>query len=118
MRDRFHARVPAAVALATLVVIAGGATAALAAPALKGATYTGKIRLAHKSNVTYQISFKVSAKGKRVRNFSLPNGYPVYCQGGGFSPGAGRVERDHQEGKVHGELAESTSLPLTSIRGS
>jgi hypothetical protein len=84
MRDSLHARMLAAIALVALVAVAGGATAALAAPPIKGATYKGKIKLPHESNVTFQISFKVSAKGKLVSNFSLPNDYPVYCQGGGF----------------------------------
>jgi hypothetical protein len=74
----------AAIAVVALVAAAGGTAAALAAKPIKGATYKGKLKLVHVSNVTFPISFKVSANGKLVSNFSLPNGYPVYCQGGGF----------------------------------
>jgi hypothetical protein len=81
MTIRLHRRVLGAIALIALVATAEGA-AAFAATPIKGATYEGKI--AHTSNVAYSISFKVSANGKRVSNFTLTNGYPVYCQGGGF----------------------------------
>ncbi len=81
MMIRLHRRVLGAVDLIALVVTAEGAVAFAATP-IKGATYEGKI--ARTSNVTYSISFKVSANGKRVSSFTLTNGYPVYCQGGGF----------------------------------
>lgn len=81
MTIRLHRRVLGAIALIALVAIAEGAVAFAATP-IKGARYEGKI--ARTSNVTYSISFKVSANGKRVSNFTLTNGYPVYCQGGGF----------------------------------
>ena len=81
MMIRLHRRVLGAIALIALVVTAEGAVAFAATP-IKGATYEGKI--ARTSNVTYSISFKVSANGKRVSSFTLTNGYPVYCQGGGF----------------------------------
>ncbi len=60
----------------------GGAAAAFATTPVKGARYTGTI--SRRSNNTFSISFKVSANGKRVSNFTLANSYPVYCQGGGF----------------------------------
>src|SRR5689334_13568823 len=66
-----------AVALTALVA----APAAFAATPIKGATYKGRISRA--TNVTFSISFKVNARGKRVGNFKLSS-YPVYCQGGGF----------------------------------
>ena len=81
MTIRLHRRVVGAIALITLVATAEGAVAFAATP-IKRATYEGKI--ARTSNVTYSISFKVSANGKHVSNFTLANGYPVYCQGGGF----------------------------------
>lgn len=84
MRARLSARRPIAIFLATLVALLGGTAAALAAKPIKGKTYQGKLKLPHASNVTYGISFKVSANGKRVSSFSLPQGYPIYCQGGGF----------------------------------
>lgn len=84
MRDRLRARVAAAIVLAALVAAAGSTTAALAASPNKGATYKGKLKLPRPSSVKFPISFKVSSNGKRVSNFKFPNGYPVYCQGGGF----------------------------------
>ncbi len=84
MRARPSARISTAVFLVALVALLGGAAAALAAKPVKGATYQGKLKLAHASNVTYPIRFKVSTNGKRVSGFSLSHGYPVYCQGGGF----------------------------------
>jgi hypothetical protein len=81
MTIRLDRRVLGVIALIALVASAEGAVAFAATP-IKGATYAGKI--ARTSNVTYSISFRVSAKGKRVSNFTLANGYPVYCQGGGF----------------------------------
>lgn len=81
MMIRLHRRVLGAVALIAVVATAEGA-AAFAAMPIRGATYVGKI--ARTSNVRYSISFKVSANRKRVSNFTLANGYPVYCQGGGF----------------------------------
>lgn len=83
MKEGLHVRMLVGIVLAALVV-AAGAAAALAATPIKGATYTGKLKLPHASSVTFPISFKVSANGKRVSDFSFPHGYPVYCQGGGF----------------------------------
>jgi hypothetical protein len=64
------------------VVAVSTAGVALAASAIKGARYSGTIHRA--SNVTYGISFKVSSNGRSVSGFVLSNGYPAYCQGGGF----------------------------------
>ena len=94
MRIKVDRRVPTAIALTALVAATGGAAAALAAKPIKGATYKGKILRA--SNVTYPISFKVSENGKRVSKFALSNGYPVYCQGGGFGavqPASGTITK-------------------------
>jgi hypothetical protein len=84
MRKRL---IPAAVT-ATFVMAAAFAAIAMAAAPIKGATYKGKLKLRPGAKVTLAISFKVSTNGKRVGNFKLPNGYPVYCQGGGF----GRIQ--------------------------
>jgi hypothetical protein len=94
MRVSLSARMATAISLATVVALLVGTAAALAAKPIKGATYRGGIK--RSSNVTYSISFKVSANGKRVGSFSLPNGYPVYCQGGGFGQaqaGSGKVSK-------------------------
>lgn len=84
MKIKPGARIPAAVTLTALFTVIGGAAAAVAVAAhpVRNATYSG--RIARTSNVTYGISFKVSGSGKRVSNFTLSSGYPVYCQGGGF----------------------------------
>ncbi|HEY2596308.1 MAG TPA: hypothetical protein VGK33_20640, partial [Chloroflexota bacterium] len=82
MRIKLDRRLLTAVALTTIVAAGAGAAAALAAAPIKGATYKGKLSVA--SNVTFPISFKVSTNGKRVGSFKLSNGYPIYCQGGGF----------------------------------
>ncbi len=67
--------------IGAIAVVAGSADAA--SPA-NGKTYSGTIKLTMASNVVFPISFQVSKNGKKVDNFSLPNGYPIYCQGGGF----------------------------------
>lgn len=79
MRIKLGRSVLSTAAVAVLLVTTGFA---LAASPLKGTTYTGTIKRA--SSVTYGIGFKVSANGKTVSGFTLSNGYPVYCQGGGF----------------------------------
>ena len=94
MRISLDRRLAAAVALTALVAVTGGAAAALAAKPVRAATYSGKISRA--SNVTFPISFKVSANGKRVSSFVLTSSYPVYCQGGGFGtvqPASGTVSK-------------------------
>ena len=96
MRVRRRARMSSAIFLTTAVALVGAATVALAAKPINGATYSGRLKLPHTSSVTYGISFKVSANGKRVSSFSLPNGYPVYCQGGGFGQqqaGSGKITK-------------------------
>lgn len=94
MRISLDRRLATAVALTTLVAVTGGAAAAVAAKPVRGATYSGKI--SRVSNVTFPISFKVSANGKRVSSFVLASSYPVYCQGGGFGavqPASGTVSK-------------------------
>jgi hypothetical protein len=74
--------------VAGLVLICAVAVPALsvAAAPKKGETYAGEIKEVSRGKVvnTDEISFQVSANGKRVHDFSLPNDYPVYCEGGGF----------------------------------
>jgi len=95
MRTRSRAQVLVAIALA--VMVAAGASAAVKyyAP-IKGATYKGTLKIARASSVTFPISFKVSANGKGVSTFKFSNGYPVYCQGGGFGqlqPASGSISK-------------------------
>lgn len=93
MRISLDRRLAAAVALTVLVAVTGAAAAVAATP-VRAATYSGKISRA--SNVTFPISFKVSANGKRVSSFVLTSSYPVYCQGGGFGtvqPASGTVSK-------------------------
>ena len=94
MRISPDRRLAAAIALTALVAVTIGPVAALAAKPVSGATYSGKISRA--SNVTFPISFKVSANGKRVSSFVLASSYPVYCQGGGFGavqPASGTISK-------------------------
>jgi hypothetical protein len=94
MRVKLNGRVPTAIAVMALFAATGGAAVALAATPIKGATYKGQISRA--SNVTLAIGFKVSANDKRVSDFTLSNGYPVYCQGGGFGtvqPASGTITK-------------------------
>ena len=66
-----------------LAAIAAGALccsgAALAASALKGATYSGQLA---SPRTSYLVSFKVSASGKQVTGLTISN-TPFYCSGGG-----------------------------------
>ena len=68
--------------LVLIVALAVGAGGANAAHPTKGKTYSGSIKRV--ANVTYTITFEVSKNGEKVEDFSLPSGYPVYCEGGGF----------------------------------
>ncbi|HEV3094103.1 MAG TPA: hypothetical protein VGY30_06275 [Solirubrobacteraceae bacterium] len=82
-------------AAAAVALIATTGVAPAASP-IKGATYSGTLKLPHATSVVYGISFKVSPNGKNVSGFALPNGYPVYCEGGGFGQvqsGSGKVTR-------------------------
>jgi hypothetical protein len=80
------------------LVAAIGATAAIAAKPIRNATYSGLI--SHTSNVTYPITFKVSASGRRVSDFTLSDSYPIYCQGGGF----GAVQAASGKVSKHGKF--------------
>jgi hypothetical protein len=82
MRIMLDRRVVRAIALAAIVAASAGAGVALAAAPIRDATYKGKLSVA--SSVAFPISFKVSTDGKRVGSFTFSNGYPIYCQGGGF----------------------------------
>lgn len=75
----------AAGALFLGVLLLGSAIAPAAQPA-KGKAYSGQVNFVVGGMVvnTYPISFKVSGNGKKVGQFSLPEGYPIYCEGGGF----------------------------------
>ena len=81
-------RSPRAVAFCGLVALIAalvvGACSANAAQPAKGKTYSGSIERLAGANTTFPITFEVSKNGKKVHDFSLPSGYPVYCEGGGF----------------------------------
>jgi hypothetical protein len=70
--------------IALIAVLATPAVSAGAAHPAKGKTYSGSINRLAGANTTFPISFEVSKNGKKVQDFSLPSGYPVYCEGGGF----------------------------------
>ena len=96
----------AAVCCGILVLIAALAGSANAANPAKGKTYSGSMKLPMASNVTFPISFQVSKNGKKVGNFSLPNGYPIYCQGGGFG------EAQKATAKVSSKGTFTAKLPI------
>ena len=94
MRERLRARMAVAIVSAALLAVTCGTAVALAAAPIKGATYTGKLKPRTATSEAHPISFKVSANGKRVSHCTLLNGYPVYCQGGGFGqaqPASGAI---------------------------
>lgn len=96
------------------VVISGALVGLLAALAIgaaaahpaKGKTYSGSIKRLAGANVTFPISFEVSANGKKVHDFSLPSGYPVYCEGGGFG------EAQDATAKITSKGAFTAKLPI------
>jgi hypothetical protein len=67
-----------------IALIAAPVVSADAAHPVKGKTYSGSIKRLAGANTTLPITFEVSSNGKKVQDFSLPSGYPVYCEGGGF----------------------------------
>ncbi len=81
-------------------------TLSMAVSPKKGKTYTGKISRVYKGKVVYtdEISFRVSANGKKVGSFSLPNGYPVYCEGGGFGEAQGATAKISSKGTFTAKL--------------
>jgi hypothetical protein len=72
---RAHRTLLAAVAVGVLAC----ASAALAAPAVKGGSYSGQLAAPRSA---YLVSFKVSASGKQVTGLKISN-TPFYCPGGG-----------------------------------
>ena len=54
----------------------------------------------------YTIAFEVSANGKKVHDFSLPSGYPVYCEGGGFG------EAQDATAKISSKGTFTAKLPI------
>jgi hypothetical protein len=82
-------RVRAALAVFVVGAVVGTGVALAAKKPIKGALYSGLIHKVERFNgktyrSTLPISFKVSSNGKRVSNFTMSSGYPIYCQGGGF----------------------------------
>jgi hypothetical protein len=69
-----------ALALACLLAVAG---TALGATALKGATYSGRLKPGHGVPLSdgVPIAFKVSPSGKKVT--VQIEGFPLFCEGGG-----------------------------------
>jgi hypothetical protein len=105
MKVRHNPRAAIACGLVVLIAaLALGAAGADAAHPAKGATYSGSIK--RLSNVTYLITFEVSKNGKKVRDFSLPSGYPVYCEGGGFG------EVQDATAKISSKGAFTAKLPI------
>ncbi|HEX5309114.1 MAG TPA: hypothetical protein VFW38_08560 [Solirubrobacteraceae bacterium] len=102
MRIKLGRHVPSVAVAVALIATTG---VALAARPIRGATYSGTIKRAH-AGVADAISFKVSANGKKVSGFTLPNGYPAYCEGGGFG------EAQSASGKVTSKGTFTVKLPI------
>lgn len=99
----------AAVSCGLLILIAAlavGAGSANAAHPAKGKTYSGSIKRLAGANITFPITFTVSKNGKKVHDFSLPSGYPVYCEGGGFG------EAQDATAKVSSKGTFTAKLPI------
>lgn len=85
MRVRHSPRVAIFCGVVTLVAaLTIGVCSAVAGGPAKGRTYSGSIKRLAGADTTFPITFEVSRNGKKVQHFSLPSGYPVYCEGGGF----------------------------------
>ena len=78
----------------------------IAASPKKGKTYSGLIRRTAGATSTFPISFEVSKNGRKVHDFSLPSGYPVYCEGGGFG------EAQDATAKISNKGTFTAKLPL------
>jgi hypothetical protein len=98
-RTTSTARHRSVLVLAGLLVIPAPASAVHPA---KGKTYSGEIK--QSVTVQFPISFKVSSTGKSVSKFRLPNGYPVYCQGGGFGSAHSRRAKISRRGTFRAKL--------------
>ncbi len=102
MKVRHSPRAAVSCGLVLIAALAVGAVGASASHPAKGRTYSGSIeRLA---NVTYPIAFEVSKSGKKVHDFSLPSGYPVYCEGGGFGEVQGATAKISSKGTFTARL--------------
>jgi hypothetical protein len=94
------------VACALIVAVAIPALSIAAQPK-KGRSYSGLItRIVKGYHSTFPISFDVSQNGKTVSDFSMPSGYPVYCEGGGFG------EIQAAKAKVSKQGTFTAKLPL------
>lgn len=98
---RFNGRRRALGLLVLPIALLGVAAMAMAAKPVPGATYAGNIS---QSPNTYPISFKTSSSGKKVSKFSLPSGYPIYCQGGGFGSPKSKSAKVSNKGKFTAKL--------------
>lgn len=106
---RFSGRpypVAVAASFALICAVAIPALSSAAQPG-KGKTYSGSItRVVAGTTSTFPISFQVSKNGKKVHDFSLSSGYPVYCQGGGFG------EAQEATAKISKQGTFTAKLPL------
>lgn len=103
MRIKLGRPILSAAVAAAVIATAG---VAMAASPIRGATYSGTITRVPANNIVYGISFKVSANGKKVSGFKLPNGYPTYCEGGGFG------QAQSASAKVTGKGKFTAKLPI------
>jgi hypothetical protein len=89
---RLHKSTVRAIAIMSVGVLAS-AGVALAAQPKKGASYSGTF----KGITSDAVSFKVSANGKKVSGFAIPNP-PAGCQGGGFGSASGGMATVSKQG--------------------
>lgn len=107
MKVRHSPRAAVFCGLVVLIpALVAGVGSANAAHAAKGKTYSGSIKRLAGSNVTFPITFEVSNNGQKVHDFSLPSGYPVYCEGGGFG------EAQDATAKISSKGTFTAKLPI------
>ncbi len=110
MKIRHHPRAAVScglvILIAALATLAASAGSAGAAHPATGKTYSGSIKRPAGANITFPITFEVSKNGKKVQDFSLPSGYPVYCEGGGFG------EAQDATAKILSKGAFTAKLPI------
>lgn len=94
---------PIAVGVA-LICAAAIPILSIAASPKKGRTYSGLIKRTAGATTTFSISFEVSKGGTKAHDFSLPGGYPVYCEGGGFGEAQDATARISKKGTFTARL--------------
>lgn len=94
------------VALMAAVVLGSGTAAGQTALPRPGATYRGRITetAGKKVLASQRIFFRVDRKGRTVRDFTLRDGYPVYCNPKGIGEVQSTAARVFVSGKFRVKL--------------